>query len=1161
MEEGSTPEVLAAAATLDDAEGPAAAHFRFLRALALEGAGRRVDALPLLRSAISLSEDDLETAARARVWLSDLYVMTGDGASGRALVPALREDLGREGLDVSVRVASGLCAARRLLGFEPAESLHALLDAVETLGPDDPELRATRAAVYAAEGDLPGAESAIGEVDRGPTRLRLAQLAHRRGDNGAAIRWCHELLAEDPPAALRDGARLCLGMASWHAGRYDDAERAFVAVARAEDGDSADRDAARTNLILLSFTQGRAISAEEEAFLFAPEREELPDVDVLHTARGMFLLFMRGDAARAAEAFEAAIVAVDREEDPDHAVEILALRGLALSSLGRGAESAQSFADADALAPRASPSVRARLSQLRGFAGFAHADPHVHASAERDLREAEEGFAAAGRPEVVAALRLRRARAAASRGALEACLSLLDAVACVADDEGVEGALLCSEDAFSGGYPEVVAALCERALSSGPSEVQRDRARLQRCVALASIDGARALAEADAHLREAGDSRENRQLRVNRVGMLLDAGRPVPEAEQAFVLDDARLEDAVWPDVVCTVRAALWQDLAMPERAQEELARIVGSSPEGRRLAALQEVLFAYGRADAGRIEDARASLRRALALAEGVAPPLRGGILVIAGFLQTTIERPEDGRDTLRRCLAEHAERGIENDTTRVARIHLALACALAGDPEADRARDALVAMLDALGSEGLRALALRTLGTIDGDPTRLVEAAACFEGYGDLAAAAGALDLACIAATDGASGREHLRRALALGERHRAAMRDGRDRVSLRRASGARAERLAVIHALGGEPARAAETILALHGGDGASLPAILAAIPPGALAVEYALGEDAVTALVLTDGALSLRRAGWTADDAAALSAVDGLGALLTTGVSPQDVRSLERAVDALSSRLIAPIADLLEGRELVLVAPGLELTGVPFAALAAGPGSPSLLARGVTVARLLTLSQIPTLRSLASRGREARVIRGDDALAAGPELPAADAEVARVAARLSNAGWTLSEGLGEADSTIGRAGWIHYAGHIRRSHEGGDACLFVAGRRLDAEVLRGWSLEDAPVVVLSGCESGAGRGRDSDVHQGLVRPLFDAGARGVLSSLWPVSDERTLGEMERFYAALPGRSPADALAFAARATREESLALGIPEVLARLLAANFHFYGIE
>jgi CHAT domain-containing protein len=1160
LAEGPTPDLIAQAATLDDAKGETAARFRYLRALALDAAERTLDALPLLRSAIDLADHDRDTAARARALLATALVVAGDSAAAVGLVPALLDDLACHDLDVSVRVAAGIAAAQRIVGREPSGRVHAILDTMAAMSPEEPELLALRAVAHAAEGDVTGADAAIACVrDRdevGYARLEAARRAHRRGDNGAAIRWCRELLTESPAPRLRNAARLCLGMASWHAGRYPEAEAAFAAIVADADAHPDDIGTAWVNLAVLALSQGQALTDDTVDFLFAPEREELPHPEVLHCARGMHLLSSAEDPARALEAFDAALIFVDRDAEPDHAIELLALRALALAALDRRDDGERSFAEAEALAPRAGPATRARLAQLRGIARGIADDRDAHAVVDDDLREAERGFAATGRVEVVTSLRVRRAVGAAQRGDLEACLALLDD-ALASPEERVEAYLACASAAHDDGHIAATLALCDHVLGAHLDPAVRDRAVLQRCVALAALDGARAIDEATAHLATASDSRANRQLRVNRIGMLIDLGRPVPVSERAFLLDDARLVDALWPDVVRATRATLWRAMAMPDRARAELAEMSSATDAGRRTAALHHVLLAYTYVDAGRADAARQSLRQGLALCETMPPHLRAPILMLAGSQQTLLESPDAGRGTLRRVLDDLASRGVENATTRAARIHLALACAMADSPDATEARETLVALLADPAVTELRALGLRTLGIIDGDPARLLEASACYEHLGDLWSAAGAAEFASVVA-EGGDSIAHLRRALALVERQRTAMCDGRDRVSLRRAAECLTERLTVMHALDEDLRTAACVALGLD--RAAELDAAVAAIPPGALALSLLLGNDALSIVAVADGDVALRRAPWTDDAAAALALVDGLGALLASPLTQSDALALTRALDALSACVLGPVADLLDGREALVVAPGPSLGGIPFAALSCA--SQPLVAQGIACTRLLALGDAPALSARRAARGAAVLLRGDDDLAGGPSLPAADVEVERVASRLRADGWAVTVRR-DADLTeLGAAAWIHYAGHVRRADETDTdgPCLFLGGARIDAATLRSLTLRRAPVVVLSGCESGVLRRPGSDAHEGLVRPFLAAGAGAVVSSRWPVSDARTLAEMDRFYAALGCLSPARALARAARETYDEIRGAGVPEVLARIHAANFHAWAL-
>ncbi len=58
-------------------------------------------------------------------------------------------------------------------------------------------------------------------------------------------------------------------------------------------------------------------------------------------------------------------------------------------------------------------------------------------------------------------------------------------------------------------------------------------------------------------------------------------------------------------------------------------------------------------------------------------------------------------------------------------------------------------------------------------------------------------------------------------------------------------------------------------------------------------------------------------------------------------------------------------------------------------------------------------------------------------------------------------------------------------------------------------------DADLVVLSGCETGAGKILAGEGALSLARPFLIAGAEQVLASLWKIDDHRTAEFMQRFY----------------------------------------------
>lgn len=73
--------------------------------------------------------------------------------------------------------------------------------------------------------------------------------------------------------------------------------------------------------------------------------------------------------------------------------------------------------------------------------------------------------------------------------------------------------------------------------------------------------------------------------------------------------------------------------------------------------------------------------------------------------------------------------------------------------------------------------------------------------------------------------------------------------------------------------------------------------------------------------------------------------------------------------------------------------------------------------------------------------------------------------------------------------------------------------------------------ADLVVLSACQTGNGSLEKSEGLLGLPRTFFYAGARSVLSSLWPINDQTTASFMDDFYGFLvQGQSKSSALRLA-------------------------------
>ncbi|MBP7867426.1 MAG: CHAT domain-containing protein [Acidobacteria bacterium] len=76
-------------------------------------------------------------------------------------------------------------------------------------------------------------------------------------------------------------------------------------------------------------------------------------------------------------------------------------------------------------------------------------------------------------------------------------------------------------------------------------------------------------------------------------------------------------------------------------------------------------------------------------------------------------------------------------------------------------------------------------------------------------------------------------------------------------------------------------------------------------------------------------------------------------------------------------------------------------------------------------------------------------------------------------------------------------------------------------------------DSECVVLSACETGLGKVLGGEGIMGLSRAFFYAGARSVVVSLWPISDESAQCFMETFYREILAGAPRDVALLRARA----------------------------
>jgi CHAT domain-containing protein/predicted negative regulator of RcsB-dependent stress response len=334
----------------------------------------------------------------------------------------------------------------------------------------------------------------------------------------------------------------------------------------------------------------------------------------------------------------------------------------------------------------------------------------------------------------------------------------------------------------------------------------------------------------------------------------------------------------------------------------------------------------------------------------------------------------------------------------------------------------------------------------------------------------------------------------------------------------------------------------------GETATASEVRAALAPDEALLEYLVSDSTTIAFVVT--ADTVATVDLRIGHKALRDEIDFARAALS---SPREsaARSAWRApLRRLHNQLIAPVEAtgiLSRKRRLVIVAHS-ELHYLPFAALVRAGVRERLLVEDYVTEYVPSASVWLRLR------RRTRPLQ-EGVLAVAPQpasLAASAAEVAAVTAiygKRSRAlvGTDASERAFRELAPHQRV--IHVASHSvlnKRNPLFSYVALAPEGDddgRLEVHEVFGLSL-NAPLVVLSACETAVSAGSLSDVPPGddwlgLVQAFLFAGASNVMGTLWPVEDVSTSRLMQRFYTELAsGRSPAEALARAQRAALRES-----------------------
>jgi CHAT domain-containing protein/tetratricopeptide (TPR) repeat protein len=334
------------------------------------------------------------------------------------------------------------------------------------------------------------------------------------------------------------------------------------------------------------------------------------------------------------------------------------------------------------------------------------------------------------------------------------------------------------------------------------------------------------------------------------------------------------------------------------------------------------------------------------------------------------------------------------------------------------------------------------------------------------------------------------------------------------------------------------------ALVRGEIAPVSAVMAALAPDELLLEYLVGDSTTIVFVVTRD--SLAALDLKVSHSALAAQVDFARTTLGSLTAGAVRRAWRPSLRRLNRQLVAPVeaSGLLAGKRRIIIAPHAELHYLPFAALL-GPGPPEQL----LVERYM-LEYVPSASVWLRLRERPEPARGGGVLALAPRataLPGSRAEVAAIRRLYGDRARTLvgTPATERAFRTLAPGQEIVHLATFGVLNKHNPLFSYVelgAGGdddgRLEVQEAFGLTL-NARLLVLSACQTGVAAGALADVPPGddwvgLVQGFLYAGAANVLVTLWPVADVATARLMERFYGELAGgRSEAEALARAQRA----------------------------
>jgi len=311
----------------------------------------------------------------------------------------------------------------------------------------------------------------------------------------------------------------------------------------------------------------------------------------------------------------------------------------------------------------------------------------------------------------------------------------------------------------------------------------------------------------------------------------------------------------------------------------------------------------------------------------------------------------------------------------------------------------------------------------------------------------------------------------------------------------------------------------------------------LPPGTALIEYVVGKQTVSILLMTAASIVGMSVSITSEN---LSSRTELLRDLITARNPEWVQP----ANGLATLLVNPlrIAGYLGKIHRLFIVPDGVLNYVPFAALPTD--------RTWFLGDEFTIAYLPSATALIRE--PAGTTRGRMLLAMAPSeahLPNTTAEVRSIGNVFPRTSLVVT---GKAATktlfkqVAGDYDYLHLATHgsLNRSAPSLSALELEPDDqndgRLELHEIVAMKLH-ARLVTLSACETALGKGYFTetpagDEFVGMTRAFLSAGGDNVLASLWAVNDESTRVLMVRFYHHLLESGPAEALAQAQSELRQ-------------------------